>query len=219
MILQSTNHLLEKNNCKNNFDFIYDMSDNIISAMGDSKYFSIGLVDIVNSTKIVAKLCPDKIPKYYEIFLNIMAKTVYYHNGEILKIMGDGLLFYFPDSCNSYKKTGFLNTILCGFSMIEIHAKLNQVLKRYSLPKINYRISFDYGNVSIMNTSKGLVDLVGPTINICSKINDLASTNNMVIGNDLYERIKEFPEFEFEHKGTFSIDMNKSYQIFTINKK
>ena len=148
-----------------------------------------------------------------------MAKTVIYHQGEILKIMGDSLLFYFPDNYQRDHKSVFLNAIECGFSMIEMHEELNQILKRHSLPQIDYRISFDYGNLTIMKTKNGLVDLVGPTINTCSKINNLASINNTVIGRDFYERVKTLNQYRFENSGKFSIDLKQPYSIFSISKK
>ena len=37
------------------------------------------------------------------------------------------------------------------------------------------------------------VDLFGPTLNVCSKINHLASPNGMVIYKDLYDILKENP--------------------------
>ena len=61
---------------------------------------------------------------------------------------------------------------------------------KYALPSIDFRISFDYGNVTVMKTKNGLIDLVGPTINTCSKINTLSDRNNIVIGRTVYERIK-----------------------------
>jgi len=66
--------------------------------VGKPTFFCVGIIDMVNSTKIVARLPPNKSSRYYEIFLNNMAKVVRQHNGQILKTMGDSLLFYFPDT-------------------------------------------------------------------------------------------------------------------------
>ena len=194
-----------------------DADDDVITAVGKPKYFCVGIIDIVNSTKTVARLRSDLIPQYYEIFLNNMAKVVNRHQAEILKIMGDSLLFYFPDTCYSDNKSGFLNVIECSFSMMKTHKKLNQILKRYRLPQIDFRISFDYGNVTMMKTSNGLIDLVGPSINTCAKINDLAPINGTIFGGDLYEKIKHFSEYGFKNVGGFSIGLKQSYPIFTFN--
>ena len=39
-------------------------------------------------------------------------------------------------------------------------------------------------------TNSNVVDLFGPTVNICSKINQLAMPNKMIIYKDLYDVIK-----------------------------
>jgi class 3 adenylate cyclase len=103
--------------------------------------------------------------------------------------------------------------------MIAMHEKLNRILKRHALPPIDFRISFDYGNLTIMKTRNGLFDLVGPTINTCSKINNLASINSTVIGKDFHDKIKNFHQYVFQNTGKFSIDLKQPYPIFTIYRK
>ena len=191
----------------------------IITAVSKPKSFCIGMVDIVDSTKTVDQLSSNDVPKYYEIFLNNMAKVVYSSNGDILKIMGDSLLFYFQDTCYHENNSGFLDAMECGFSMINMHDKLNDILERYALPSIDFRISFDYGNVTVMKTKNGLIDLVGPTINTCSKINALSDRNNMVIGRTVYEKIKTFDQFIFKRMGDFVVRSTHSYPIYAISKK
>lgn len=220
IMLKQTNEIQKKHTSTSNLGLVNKQkndNDDVITAMGKPKYFCVGLIDIVNSTKTVSQLRPDLIPQYYEIFLNNMAKVVTRHHAEILKIMGDSFLFYFPDTCYSANKVGFLNIIECSFSMMNTYTKLNQILKRYMLPIIDFRISFDYGNVTMMKTSNGLIDLVGPSINTCAKINDLAPINGTVFGGDLYEKIKHFHEYKFKYIGDFSIGLKQSYPIFTFN--
>jgi len=219
-IIKKTNYTTEKNIFKNNWNsFDIEKNDKIITAVGKQSYFCVGLVDIVNSTKTVARLQQNKVAQYYEIFLNTMAKTINSCQGKILKIMGDSLLFYFSDIYHNEDKADFLNAIECGFSIMNMHEKLNHILKKYALPQIDFRISFDYGKVTIMRTEKGLMDLVGPTINICAKINELAKTNSMIIGGDLFEKIKNFDEYKFKNSKSFSMGLRQSYPSFTVCKK
>lgn len=216
-VIKNINYTTEKNIFKNNWNSInIQKNDKIITAVGKSNYFCVGLVDIVNSTKTVARLQQNKVAQYYEIFLNTMAKTINSNQGKIIKIMGDSLLFYFPDTCHSKDKSSFLNAIECGFSIMNVHGKLIHILKKYTLPQIDFRISFDYGNVIIMKTKNGLMDLVGPTINTCAKINELAMTNNMIIGGDLFERIKYFNEYKFKISKSLSMGLKQSYPSFTL---
>ncbi len=216
--LAQTNQACEKQKLEHNENFSDKKNGDVITTVGAPQYFCVGIVDIINFTKTVAKIETNKVPQYYEIFLNNMAKIVNSQYGEILKIMGDSLLFYFPETCHSHKSS-FLNAVDCGFSMMVIHEKLNQILEKYDLPQIDFRISFDYGNVTVMRTRNGLIDLVGPTINTCAKINDLASTNGMVIGRNLYEKLKHFNEYSFKKIKNFCIDLKYEYPVFIIYKK
>ena len=187
--------------------------------VGKPTYFCVGIVDIVNSTKTVARLPANKSSRYYEIFLNNMAKVVRQHKGKVLKTMGDSLLFYFPDTSFSERKYGFLSALECGFSMIDQHEELNRLLTDEMLPPIDFRISFDYGNVTMMRNTEWSVDLVGPTINTCAKINGLCPVNGMVVGGDLYEKTKNFKEYSFKNCGDFSVDLKHPYPIFKVFRK
>ena len=48
----------------------------VVDFLETSQSYCVGIVDIVNSTKIAATLNKKKLSKYYEIFLNSMAKIV-----------------------------------------------------------------------------------------------------------------------------------------------
>jgi len=187
--------------------------------VGIPKHFCVGIIDIIRSTKTVAKLPQNKASLYYEIFLNIMAKTITRFNAQILKTMGDGILFYFPDTCYDDRKFGFLSCIECGFALTEAHTKLNHKLEEAYIPQIDFRVSFDYGYVTIMKTKEWSIDLVGPTINTCAKINYLASTNGIVIGGDLYEKTKSFKEYKFKKADSYSIDLKHPYPVYTVSRK
>ena len=91
------------------------------------------------------------------------------------------------------KESAFEDVIECGLAMIQANSTLNLHLHENGLPSISYRISANYGLVELATSSnlKG-VDLFGPTVNTCSKINHLALPNQMVIYKDLYDVIREF---------------------------
>jgi len=122
----------------------------VVNFLETSQSYCVGLVDIVNSTQISASLTQHKLSKYYEVFLNSMAQIIEKFGGFVIKNIGDSLLFYFPDSSKSSKGYDFKNCLECGLTMIEEHENINKILKKEKLPSLNYRISADYGGVSIM---------------------------------------------------------------------
>ena len=211
-----TSKILSSSKTKQVLDSQDEQEEAFTVTVGKPTFFCVGIIDMVNSTKIVARLPPNKSSRYYEIFLNNMAKVVRQYNGKILKTMGDSLLFYFPDTSFSERKFGFLSCLECGIKMIETHDKLKKLLADEKLPPIDFRISFDYGNVIMMRNTEWAIDLVGPTINACAKINRMCPVNGMVVGSDLYEKTKNFKEYSFKNCGDFSVDLKHPYPVFKV---
>jgi CheY-like chemotaxis protein len=95
------------------------------------------------------------------------------------------------------KEYAFKNVIECGLAMIQANSTLNLDLNKNDLPSIGYKISSNYGLVELAtSTNSNGVDLFGPTVNICSKINHLALPNQMVIHKDLYDIIEKTSFFK-----------------------
>ncbi len=126
-----------------------------------------------------------------------MASIIKDHNGKVIKNAGDCLIYYFPKTVDSdVNESAFQDVLDCGLAMIDANSTLNEELSKNGLPPINYRISANYGKVELATSSNSnSVDLFGPTVNICSKINHLALSNEMVIYNDLYTVINKTPFF------------------------
>jgi len=214
-----TNQILPRSQNQQFFPNQEGPEDEFVVTVGKPTYFCVGIVDIVDSTKTVARLPPNKSSRYYEIFLNTMAKIVRQYQGQILKTMGDSLLFYFPETNKSERNFGFLSCLECGLSMISKHDTLKEILVKEMLPQIDFRVSFDYGNVTMMRNNEWAIDLVGPTINTCAKINSICPINEMVAGGDLYEKTKTFREYKFKNAGSFSADLKHPYPVFSVCRK
>jgi two-component system, OmpR family, response regulator ChvI len=141
-------------------------------------------VDIVNSTRITSSINnPEKVRKYYEIFLNTMAAIARNSGAKIIKNVGDCLIFCYPATSDSSNKSAFDDVLECCITMIEARG----------LPSLSYRISADYGRVEVARSATSQSDdLFGPVMNMCSKINSMALPNGMAIGDGLYRIIQSF---------------------------
>ncbi len=192
----------------------------VVNFLETSQSYCIGLVDIVNSTKISASLTPHKLSKYYEVFLNSMAQIVEKYGGFVIKNIGDSLLFYFPDSSKSTNSYDFKNCLECGLAMIEEHENINKILKKEKLPSLNYRISADYGEVSIMKTNgSSSIDVFGTPVNMCTKINHAAPKNSIVIGSDLYRTAKKLDSYSYRMINSYSVGMKFVYPVYYVSRK
>ena len=190
------------------------LSKYVVDFSGESKNYCIGFVDIVNSTKISATLKQEKMSKYYEIFLNSMANIVERFGGFVIKNIGDSLLYYFPES------SSFLSCIECSLTMIDSHELINTKVKNEDLPPLNYRVSADYGKVTIIKSNfSSANDIVGIPVNICSKINGSASQNGVVIGSDLYQLVKNSDDYSYNEIKAYSVGLKQSYPIYSVQRK
>ena len=174
------------------------LQDNQITFVNFSNNYCICIIDIIDSTNNTYEILESKkIKQYYSVFLNTMTSIIERHGGKVIKNAGDNLLYYFPRTMNQRNYLDFQDIIECGLSMIDTKKQLDLLLDLNGLPRINYRISASYGKVelaTVANSSGG--DIFGTPVNICSKINHLASSNQMIIHRDLYQIMKEMPHFD-----------------------
>jgi len=195
------------------------LSNYIVNFSGESENYCIGFVDIANSTQVSATLKQEKMSKYYEIFLNSMANIIERFDGYVIKNIGDSLLFYFPES-RLGRSYGFLSCIECGLTMIDSHELINNKMKNEDLPLLNYRVSTDYGKVTVIKSdNSSSVDIIGIPVNVCSKINSSAAKNGAVIGSDLYELVKDFDDYNFNQIKAYSVGLKQSYPIYSVQRK
>jgi len=194
-------------------------SDYMVAFSGLAKSYCIGLVDMANSTIISANMNEREWCRYYEIFLNSIANILPKFGGVAIKNLGDSLLYYFPESSNSQRKYGFVSCLECSLAIIESHDSICKRLEKESLPCLNYRVSADYGKVVIMNTNNSsMPDLIGPPVNMCTKINHKAENNGVVIGGDLYQVVKDLQDYRFRPETGFSIGLKYSYPIYSVKR-
>jgi len=191
--------------------------DNEISFNGGYRNYCICIVDIVNSSKITATLPKAKVCKYYSIFLNSMAMIAKEFGGKVVKNIGDSLLYYFPQTSDNSDKHSFVDPLECSMTMIEAHSIINQKMREEGLPPVNYRISADYGSVVTAKTiTSANEDVFGATVNICAKINHIATQNSMVIGSDLFEIVKSFDGYKFEPVTVYSSGFKLQYPVYSV---
>jgi two-component system, OmpR family, response regulator ChvI len=212
------------------------MSTEEISFLNESDSYCVCFIDMIGSTKVISQIStfPDKVRKYYSVFLNSMSAIIKKHEGIIIKNIGDSLIFYFPKTSDSTNRSAFWNVIECCVTMMAAYKFVNSEMSKMRLPSVNYRISADYGKAIIAKSASYQThDLFGPILDLCTKINSKAPPNGMVIGNDLYQIVNSFlnssslftssfaDEFNFEMIGEYpaSIGLKQSYPIYSVISK
>ena len=199
------------------FTFLKNKSEHEITFTGTTQSYCVGIIDIVNSTAITAKLTNGKMCEYYSIFLNAMSKIAKAYGATVIKNLGDSLLYYFPRTIDAIDKQSFVDALECGLAMIESRNVINQIMSECHLPTFDFRVSADYGAVSIASSPRSPAeDMFGPTVNLCSKINGTARPNSVVIGGDLHIIVKSFKHYEFGIIGAYMLGLKLDYPVYTV---
>ena len=197
-----------------------------ISFSDISENYCICFVDIVGSTQLTSRIYnSDKMARFYSTFINSIAKIIEEHGGKIMKILGDGLISYFPATCNSERPEAFAEALDCFLAMKSSRLNINTKFMDQKLPPISYRISADYGRTESARTNESkFQDLFGPTVNFCVKMNKRAPPNGIIIGSDLHMTLGSIPgllqSYHFKEMEGMHVETGKrSYPLYTLLRK
>ena len=197
-------------------DLVIKEQQDLLEFSEHRQKYCIGIIDIVSSTKITAKLSDDDTRSFYGIFINFMGSIINEFGGVVIKNIGDALLFYFPDMHHNDARY-FENVVNCCMKMIDSHGKINDEMDVKGLSSCSYRISAVYGPVMIAQMSTSTVaDIFGSTVNICTKINSLAQANGFVIDGDLYNHVKLSSRFKFKEIENYYLDDHTKISVYSV---
>jgi len=164
-------------------------------------------VDLVGSTTMTLEMPEEKIAIIVSSFSQEMAAVIRQHHGYVLKFVGDAVIGYFIAEGNGLLAAD--NAVNCAKSMISVIQKgINPILNQYDYPDLMVKVGVDFGQNIIVrygsDTEHSHVDLMGPAMNIASKIQNMAKPNQILIGSDVYQRLhpksqKEFSQIIWKH--------------------
>lgn len=186
--------------------------------------FVILSIDLKDSTNLSQELSSKVNAKIIALFLGEMTLLIDNFNGQILKYTGDGLLAYFPEP-NMIGKTD--NAINCAYLMRSFVINvINPFLKSKELPELHFRIGLDSGEALIttlgMNGITSSKDLIGETVNLAVKIQEIAEDDQILVGGSVgyyshtfwrkkLQKIKTPSNWDYIDKAT-----GKIYTIFSL---
>ena len=192
------------------------LKDQMISFKEIDQSYCVGIVDIVNSTQITAKLSQAKACEYYTVFLNALGYIAEVNGARVVKNIGDSILFYFPEL--SKDRDCFSIPVTCGGKMLEASGLINKIFTKRELPKIQYRVSVDYGPLMIAKyKTSWCEDIFGSTVNLCAKINRTAKPNGMVVGSDFYQIIKKSSQHKYTEVKKFQTGLRQDYPVYEVS--
>lgn len=198
-------------------DFETEDAPYVVSFYEEPIVCCVGMIDMINSTKIASSLGIIKMSEYYQIFLNFTSEIISKFGGTVIKNIGDCLLYYFPTSDNTPKVRSCLE---CAIALSESHQMICEQLHMSKLPIVDYRVSIDFGPAIPMRTTYSKTkDLLGPTVNMCSKINRFAQKNQIIVGGDLYQISKTMIDYCFHPTTGPIIGLKANYPVYTLKRR
>ena len=199
-------------------DVIKQQEDILLQFSDHSEKYGVGMIDIMNSTKICANLTDSETSEFYKIFLNSIGAIIKKFEGIIVKNIGDALLFYFVVD-DKKEKIGLKKCLDCCLALGDAHEDIVKKLEEQNLPLLDYRISATYGIVRIAKTSTSSVnDIFGTTVNRCAKINRGAPANGVIIGQDFYDTIKDLDDYSFKRIESEMISPEHGYAGYVVSR-
>ncbi len=200
-------------------DVIKQQEDILLQFSDHSEKYCVCMVDIMNSTKITAKLSESETSEFYNLFLNSIAGIVRNFGGIVIKNIGDALLFYFP-IIPSEEESVLKKCLDCCLTLGESHDDIAKKLENQKLPVFDYRISSTYGMVRIAKTSTSSInDIFGNTVNRCAKINRIAPANRLIIDEEFYDSTKIFDDYVFKKIDSDITAPEAGYSGYLVSRK
>ena len=182
---------------------IISESDEFLRAHVNEKIpMAVMFVDLVGSTDMSLSLPEEKVAMIVSSFAQEMAIAVKQHDGFTLKFVGDAVIGYFIHKSALMASD---NAISCAQNMIKIIEEgINPILNNYDYPDLYIKIGIDYGESMVMRYGKDKdrahVDLLGPVMNIAAKVQNKARPQQIMIGEDIFNKIHPTTQKNFELK-------------------
>jgi len=209
------------------YDYSLDESDKFLREHVSSRLKMIVLfVDLVGSTQMTLQLPANKVAIIISSFSQEMGFVIKNHYGYVLKYVGDAVIGYFVPHDSPLVVAD--NAVNCAKSMISVIEKgINPILSEYDYPELSVKIGMDFGENTVVRYGddkvKSHVDILGPGMSIASKITNLAKPNQILIGEDVYEKLhptlkQSFKEVEWQGNewNYHDRETGKIYQVYAF---
>ena len=160
-------------------------------------------VDLVGSTTMTLEMPAEKIAIIISSFAQEMAAVIRQYHGYVLKFVGDAVIGYFiSDEDDIYGTKSTDDAVNCAKSMITVIQKgINPILNQYDYPDLMVKIGVDFGQNIVVRYGSDIeqshVDLMGPAMNIAAKIQNIAKPDQILIGNDVFQKLDTNLQKEF----------------------
>lgn len=175
------------------YGYTEDESDEFLRAhVSQRMHMIVMFVDLVGSTEMSLILPAEKLGIIISSFSQEMRYVIKNYGGYVLKYVGDAVIGYFVAEENPLVVSD--NAVNCAKTMIDVIERgINPILSEYDYPELRVKIGMDFGENAIVrygsDKTRSHVDILGPAVSIAAKITALARPNQILIGEDVHEKL------------------------------
>lgn len=175
-----------------------DVVELIINQSGDKeigrdvieKEVTILFADIQNFTTISEKITPRQLSEMLNEFFDTATQIIFEFKGSVNKYIGDSILAVFGAPLDLADHQ--LKAVEAGIKMLKAIQHLQDTTP-LDFPRYNLRIGINTGSVVAGNIgARKRIEytVLGDAVNIASRLNQSAASNEIVIGENTYQAIK-----------------------------
>lgn len=175
------------------YGYSVDESDKFLrDRVSQRIHMIVMFVDLVGSTDMSLILPAEKLGIIISSFSQEMRYVIKNYGGYVLKYVGDAVIGYFVAEENPLVVSD--NAVNCARTMIDVIERgINPILSEYDYPELRVKIGMDFGENAIVRYGsdkiRSHVDILGPAVSIAAKITALARPNQILIGEDVHEKL------------------------------
>ena len=188
------------------------VDESVLNFMGTTDYESklksnetidatVSFIDICGFTRLSEHSNPDEVVNILNDYFDIMVKEIIDHNGSVDKFIGDAVMAVFKG------KFHLENAIK---SALAVRSSINDLPVSESLGSYKPAVSIGLASGEMISGNIGAASLkrldytvIGDVVNTASRLQDNAAADQIVIGSNCHNKIKE--AFQCEELGTFQL--------------
>ena len=163
--------------------------------IGEAREFNLAVlhIDVVSYASLMSSLTDKKKLRFMNSFLSEMGNTVREHSGRVEKFVGDKVTAVF--GIGETAKSGCKHCLDCALTMLtKIKYSINPYFQTIDMPSFSCSVGMDFGTTWIARTgihNLTQFSLVGNTVNIASKLEEVALDNQIFLGSKLYDNLSQ----------------------------
>ena len=145
--------------------------------------------DVVGFTSVAENMAPQAVSELLNEYFSYISTISSLYKGHIDKFIGDCAMIVFgvPDEDNDHS----FHAVACAIMIRKLVMQLNEARVKRGVVPVNFKIGVNSGIVVAGNLgSKERMDytVIGDTVNIASRLSDVAGSNQIVVLDELYQK-------------------------------